>query len=132
MELSFNNLFNIYYISLFLFFFFFFGGGGAWIWTLFWASRLIIKQPKTLCSHYLIIKNKSKSKKKTHSKLISSITMCQKKLSSIIICQKYSFGIILKQEPWCKFMLKHDIKNYFQQFTKTLSICFQWITTHKD
>ena len=32
----------------------------------------------------------------------------------------------LKDESCCKFMLKHDIKNYFQQFTKTLTICFQW------
>ena len=113
--------------------FLFFLGIGAWIWILFWASRLIIKQSKILCSHYLTIKNKNKSKKKkTHSKLTSSIIKCQKKLSSLTICQKYSFGILLKPEPWCKFMLKHDIKNYFQQFTKTLSICFQWITTHKD
>ena len=29
-------------------------------------------------------------------------------------------------------MLKHEIKSYFRQFTKTLSICFQWDTTHTD
>ena len=27
-------------------------------------------------------------------------------------------------------MLKYDIKNYFQQFAKTLIICIQWNTTH--
>ena len=32
-------------------------------------------------------------------------------------------GILLKEEPCYKFMLKHEIKNYFRQFTKTLSIC---------
>ena len=35
----------------------------------------------------------------------------------------------LKEEPFCKFILKDNIKNYFWQFTKTLSICFQWNTT---
>ena len=30
---------------------------------------------------------------------------------------------LLNEEP-CKFMLKHDIKNYFRQFTKSLNICF--------
>ena len=29
-------------------------------------------------------------------------------------------------------MSKYDIKNYFWQFTKTLSICFYWNTTHTD
>ena len=29
-------------------------------------------------------------------------------------------------------MLKHDIKNYFRQFTKALSNCFQWNTTHTN
>ena len=29
-------------------------------------------------------------------------------------------------------MLKDDIKNYYRQFAKTLSICFQWNTTHRD
>ena len=29
-------------------------------------------------------------------------------------------------------MLKHGIKNYIQQFTKTLIICFQWNTTQED
>ena len=29
-------------------------------------------------------------------------------------------------------MLKHDIKKYFWQSAKTLSICFQWNTTHSD
>ena len=29
-------------------------------------------------------------------------------------------------------MLKHDIKRYLQQFTETLSIRFQWNTTHTD
>ena len=33
-------------------------------------------------------------------------------------------GTLLKEEPCCKFMLKHDIKNYFRQFTKTLSFVF--------
>ena len=32
-------------------------------------------------------------------------------------------GTLLKEEPCCKFMLKHDIKYYFQQSTKTLSTC---------
>ena len=41
-------------------------------------------------------------------------------------------GTLLKEEPCCKFMFKHDIKNYFWQFTKTLTICFQWTTTHTD
>ena len=27
-------------------------------------------------------------------------------------------GTLLKEEPCCKFMLKHDIKNYFQQLRK--------------
>ena len=27
---------------------------------------------------------------------------------------------LLKEEPCCKSMLKHDIKKYFKQFTKTL------------
>ena len=39
---------------------------------------------------------------------------------------------LLKEEPCCKFMSKHDIKNYFRQFTKTLIICFQWNITHRD
>ena len=29
-------------------------------------------------------------------------------------------------------MLKHDIKNYFRHFTKTLSTCFQWNTAQAD
>ena len=41
-------------------------------------------------------------------------------------------GTLLKEKPCCKFMSKHDIKNYFRQFTKTLSICFQCNTTHTD
>ena len=41
-------------------------------------------------------------------------------------------GALLKEKPCCKFVLKHDIKNYVQQFTKTLSICFQWSTTLTD
>ena len=41
-------------------------------------------------------------------------------------------GTLLKEEPCCNFMLKHDIKYYFQQSTKTLSTCFQWNTAHKD
>ena len=32
-------------------------------------------------------------------------------------------GTISREEPCCKFMLKHDIKNYFRQFTKTFTIC---------
>ena len=39
---------------------------------------------------------------------------------------------LLKEEPCWKFMLKHDIKNYFRRFTKTLNICFQWNTTDVD
>ena len=31
----------------------------------------------------------------------------------------------MKEEPYCKFMLKHDIKNYLRQFRKTFSMCFQ-------
>ena len=41
-------------------------------------------------------------------------------------------GTLLKEKPCCKFMSKHDIKNYFRQFMKTLSICFQCNTTHTD
>ena len=41
-------------------------------------------------------------------------------------------GTLLKKELCCKFMLKCDIKNYFQQFTKTSIICFQWNTTYID
>ena len=29
-------------------------------------------------------------------------------------------------------MLKHGIKNYFQQITKTLSVCLGWNTAHTD
>ena len=31
-------------------------------------------------------------------------------------------GTLFKEETCCKFMLKLDIKNYFRQFTKSLSI----------
>ena len=41
-------------------------------------------------------------------------------------------GTLLKEKPCCKFMSKHNIKNYFLQFAKTLSICFQCNTTHTD
>ena len=41
-------------------------------------------------------------------------------------------GAILKEEPCCKFILKHDIKKHFRQFTKTLRICFHWNTKHAD
>ena len=41
-------------------------------------------------------------------------------------------GTLLKEGPCCKFMLKHDIKNYFRQFTKTLSIYFQGNKAHRD
>ena len=41
-------------------------------------------------------------------------------------------GTVLKEKPCFKFMSKHNIINYFQQFTKTLSICFQCNTTHTD
>ena len=41
-------------------------------------------------------------------------------------------GTLLKEKPRCKFMSKYDIKNYFRQFTKTLSICFQWNKTQRD
>ena len=34
-------------------------------------------------------------------------------------------GTLLKEKPCYKFMLKHDTKNYFRQFMKTLSTCFQ-------
>ena len=34
-------------------------------------------------------------------------------------------GTLLKEEPCGKFMLKHDIKNYFRKFKETLSVCFQ-------
>ena len=39
---------------------------------------------------------------------------------------------LLKEEPSCKFMLKYDIKIYFWQFTKNLSICLWWNTAHTD
>ena len=29
-------------------------------------------------------------------------------------------------------MLKHDIKNYFRQFMKTLIICYSWNTKHTN
>ena len=32
-------------------------------------------------------------------------------------------GTLLKGEPCCKFMSKHDIKNYFRQSTKTPVKC---------
>ena len=38
-------------------------------------------------------------------------------------------GALLKEEPCCKFMLKHVIKSYFQQFTKSSRISCQWNTT---
>ena len=41
-------------------------------------------------------------------------------------------GTLFNEEPCCKFMLKNDIKNYFRQFIKTLSISFQWNTSHTD
>ena len=41
-------------------------------------------------------------------------------------------GTLLKKEPCGKFMLKHEIKSYFRQFTKTLSFCFQWNITPTD
>ena len=34
-------------------------------------------------------------------------------------------GTLLNEEPCCKFMLNHDIKNHFLQFANTFSICFQ-------
>ena len=34
---------------------------------------------------------------------------------------------LLNDEPCCKFTLKHDIKNYFRQFTKTLNISWQCV-----
>ena len=39
---------------------------------------------------------------------------------------------LFKEEPFHKFMLKHNIKNYLPQFTKTLNISFQWNTTITD
>ena len=41
-------------------------------------------------------------------------------------------GNLLKDEPCCKFMLKHDIKNGFRQSTRTLSIFFQLNTTQAE
>ena len=41
-------------------------------------------------------------------------------------------GTLLKDESYCKFILKNDLKNYFRQFTKTLNICFQRNTIHTD
>ena len=38
----------------------------------------------------------------------------------------------LSEEPCCKFILEHDIKNYSRQVTKTLIICFQCNTTGTD
>ena len=34
-------------------------------------------------------------------------------------------GTLLRDKPCCTFMLKHEIKNYFRQFAKTLNIYFQ-------
>ena len=39
---------------------------------------------------------------------------------------------LLKGGPCCKFISKYDIKNNFQEFTKTLIICFQWNTAYTD
>ena len=39
---------------------------------------------------------------------------------------------LLKEELSYKFMWKHKIKNYFRQFKKTMSVCFQWNTAHTD
>ena len=44
----------------------------------------------------------------------------------------YIRGTLLKEEHFCKFILKYDIKNYFRQFTIILIIYFQWNTTHID
>ena len=41
-------------------------------------------------------------------------------------------GTLLEEGPCGKFMLRHVIKNYFRQFKKTLSICFQWNAAHAD
>ena len=41
-------------------------------------------------------------------------------------------SFLLKEKTFCKFMSKHDIKNYLRQSTKTLSICFQYNATHTD
>ena len=41
-------------------------------------------------------------------------------------------GTLLKEELCCKFMLKHEVKNFFSYFTKTLSVCFKWNTTRTD
>ena len=48
------------------------------------------------------------------------------KINDFITKQMISFitGTLLKEELCCKFMLKQNVKNYFGQFTKTLSICF--------
>ena len=56
------------------------------------------------------------------------------KANDFIIKQIIYFksSTLLKEKPRSKVILKHDITNYFQQFTKTLSICFQWNTTHRD
>ena len=34
-------------------------------------------------------------------------------------------GTLFREERCCKLMLKHDIRNYFRQFTNTLSSCSQ-------
>ena len=41
-------------------------------------------------------------------------------------------GTLLKEEPCCKYLLKDDTKNNFEEFAKTLNICFQSNTTHTD
>ena len=38
----------------------------------------------------------------------------------------------MKEEPYCKFILKHDTENYLWQFMKNLIIRFQWNAAHTD
>ena len=40
--------------------------------------------------------------------------------------------ILLLEDSCCELMLKREVKNYFRKFTKTLSICFQCNTPHRD
>ena len=43
-----------------------------------------------------------------------------------MIC--FMSGTLLKEEPCCKFMLNHDIKSYFRQFTHLLPVKYN---THR-
>ena len=54
--------------------------------------------------------------------------------SDFIIKSMISFisGALLKEKHYCKFMLKHETKNYFWQLAKTLSVCFLSNTVQTD